>query len=146
MEVWWWTFKWVKTLFPIWKFLIWIFQLTSNKRRFSAERYTEIIQSLSLYRQQAYFSIWQIKVLHTYSIIRLTRLSYSIIYGMWIGWPNFFSFFFFFMAIIFQLEPWIGWRLDSHQLTVEKIGLSQQSKNIKVFIRRYCKVLWLLFT
>ena len=32
--------------------------------------------------QQAYLSIWQIKVLHTYSIIRLTRISCSIIWNV----------------------------------------------------------------
>ena len=48
---------------------------------------------------------------------------------------------FFFFVTIFQLEPWIGWSLDSHQLLIEETGLLQQSKNIKAFIRRYCKVL-----
>ena len=36
---------------------------------------------------------------------------------------------------IFQLKPWIGLSLDSHQLTVEETGLFQQSKNIKAYIR-----------
>ena len=32
--------------------------------------------------QQAYLSIWQIKVLRTYSIVRLTRISCSIIWNV----------------------------------------------------------------
>ena len=42
--------------------------------------------------QQAYLSIWQIKVLHTYSIIRLTRISCSIIWNVNVG-DHIFSFF-----------------------------------------------------
>ena len=79
----------------------------------------------------AYLPIWQIKVLHMHSIIRLTRLSFSIIWNV---------------VTIFQLKPWIELSLDSHQLTVEETGLFQQSKNIKDYTRQYCKVLWLLFT
>ena len=102
----------------------------------------------SLSFPQAYLPIWQIKVLHTHSIIRLIRLSFSFIWNA-DGVTKFsfvFFFVFFFMVITFQLKPWIGLSLDSHQLTVEETGLFQQSKNIKAYIRQYCKVLWLLFT
>ena len=92
--------------------------------------------------QQAYLSIWQIKVLHTYSIIRLTRISCTK--NMECEWGD--QIFSFFMTTIFQLEPWIGWSLDSHLFTVKETGLFQQSKNTKAFIRQNCKVQWLLST
>ena len=74
--------------------------------------------SLSL--PQACLPIWQIKVLHKHSIIRLTKLSFSFIWNA-DGVTKFsfvflFRFFFFFIVIIFQLKPWIGLSLDSHQL------------------------------
>lgn len=54
-----------------------------------------------------------------YSIIRFTRLSCSIIQNV----DGVTSFLFYFMVTIFQLGPWIGLSLDSHQLTIEETGL-----------------------
>ena len=126
-------------------FLIWIFQLTSNEKFVSRLSDTlKFFSLLPLIGQPAYLPIWQIKMLHScmYSIIRFTRLSCSIIQNV----DRVTNFLFYFMVTIFQLGPWIRLSLDSHQLTIEETGLFQKSKNIKAFIRRYCKVLWLFFT
>ena len=63
-------------------------------------------------------------------------------HNMECGWGDqiFFLFSYFFMVTNYQLEPWIGFSPDSHQLTVEETGLFQQSKNTKAFIRQNCKL------
>ena len=106
-------------------FLILIFQLTSNEKFVSRLSDTlKFFSLLPLIGQPAYLPIWQIKMLHScmYSIIRLTRLSCSIIQNV----DGVTSFFFYFMVTIFQLGPWIGLSLDSHQLTIEETGLFQK--------------------
>ena len=140
--------------------LTWIFQLTSNEIFLSWAIHWNCIEHdllpdlgnfvVDYSKNKSFFTLFpfisqqaylhcQIRVLHiyfVYNIIRLTRLSCSIICNVR-GVTKFF-----FHADHLSIGALD--RMESRQSSIN--NWRNRIKNIKAFIRRYCKVLWLLFT